>query len=60
MVQSFLGGLVDVYKGNILNGYSYDLNSLYPYSMCKAMPVGYPRHIRKVKNIENLFGFINV
>lgn len=41
--QSYYGGLVDVYKPYVKEGYYYDINSQYPYQMLKYdMPVGNP------------------
>jgi hypothetical protein len=41
---AFHGGIVDVYRPHLEGrGYYYDVNSLYPTAMCKAMPVGVPR-----------------
>jgi len=63
--KSYRGGVVDVYKPKIENGYYYDVNSLYPYIMSNShMPVG----IGKFGNakfddnfdINNFFGFIHV
>jgi hypothetical protein len=63
--KSYKGGVVDVYKPFLENGYYYDVNSLYPYVMANFdMPVGKP--IKNwVKNsssfdINNFFGFIYV
>jgi hypothetical protein len=63
--ESYKGGVVDVYKPLLENGYYYDVNSLYPYVMANFnMPVGKP--IKNwVKNsvsfdINNFFGFIYV
>lgn len=64
--RSYKGGVVDVYKPLLENGYCYDVNSLYPYVMSKyKMPSTF---IKYVKNecgsydfdIENFFGFIEV
>ena len=41
--ESYLGGLVDVYKPSAKNVNAYDVNSLYPYAMLTCpMPVGQP------------------
>jgi hypothetical protein len=63
MKQGYYGGICDIYRprGEEIN--SYDINSLYPYSMSKfAMPVGEPikfvgdpRHYNK-----SPFGFFKV
>lgn len=42
--ESYLGGIVDVYKPHLIGkGYYYDVNSLYPSAMCQPMPVGMPQ-----------------
>lgn len=41
--DAYLGGIVDVYRPHLEGkGYYYDVNSLYPTAMCKAIPVGLP------------------
>lgn len=40
---TYCGGIVDVYRPHLKGvGYYYDVNSLYPTAMSKAMPVGLP------------------
>jgi hypothetical protein len=63
--QSYFGGITEVYKGSGRNINSYDVNSLYPYSMKYfPMPTGSPIHF--VGNIYNSvneskpFGFFKV
>lgn len=63
--ESYKGGVVDVYKPYLVNGYHYDVNSLYPYVMSNNyMPVGKPNRgfafNDKNFNIHNFFGFIKV
>jgi hypothetical protein len=58
--EAYYGGLVDVYKTKVENGYYYDVNSLYPYSMMKDMPVGTPRLVSGNIDINNFFGFVHV
>jgi hypothetical protein len=61
--QSYLGGLVDIYKPHLIEGYHYDVNSLYPYVMSKHdMPIGRGKWIDSFQNfdIENFFGFLEV
>jgi hypothetical protein len=41
--EGYLGGIVDVYKPYVKDGYYYDVNSLYPTAMKCLMPVGSPR-----------------
>jgi hypothetical protein len=40
--DAYLGGIVDVYRPRISNGFYYDVNSLYPSAMLKDLPVGSP------------------
>lgn len=49
--ESYFGGLVDVYKNNGVNLHYYDINSLYPFSMLKPMPVGAPEFVEGHWNI---------
>jgi hypothetical protein len=61
--NSYHGGVVDVYKPILKDGYCYDVNSLYPYVMkFFEMPVGKP--IYSIFNfdfdIKNFFGFLEV
>lgn len=63
--QSYFGGGVHVFKLNktIKNVFHYDINSLYPFAMLKAMPF---KHIKTfIPNIKfrlnnNFFGFCKV
>jgi hypothetical protein len=63
--KSYRGGVVDVYKPYLENGYYYDVNSLYPYIMSISdMPVG-PGVYKKLEindsfSIDNFFGFVSV
>src|SRR5690242_13760325 len=45
---SYRGGIVDVYKPYGENLFCYDINSSYPHSMTKFMPVGYPICKKKI------------
>lgn len=58
--QSYFGGIVDVYKPILINGYHYDVNSQYPQSMTKDMPVGPARYVKGTIDQENFFGFVLV
>lgn len=63
--KSYRGGVVDVYKPKIENGYYYDVNSLYPYIMSNShMPIGIGKfgNAKFDKNFEinDFFGFIYV
>lgn len=63
--KSYRGGIVDVYKPILEDGYYYDVNSLYPYVMSISdMPVG-PGLYGKITSqdsfdLDNFFGFISV
>lgn len=63
-VESFIrrgyrGGVVEVYKPILKDGYYYDVNSLYPAAMKKDMPVGDPVFVTNAK-LEDIFGFCDV
>lgn len=60
----YFGGIVNIYipiyKGKIKY---YDINSLYPYTMLKNMPIGMPEHIvyyKPIKTIDHLYGMVKV
>lgn len=54
--NSYYGGLVDVFKPKVKNGFLYDVNSLYPYAMLNDMPVGSPVYTSK-PDLHSDFGF---
>ena len=54
---SYRGGSVDVYKVYGDEAYYYDVNSLYPYSICKFIPYEY-LGFKFIPNLNNFFGFI--
>lgn len=63
--KSYMGGIVNVFKPYGENLEYYDINSLYPYSMLKDMPIGEPKWYKKnqinnLSDINNIFGFIEV
>ena len=61
--QSYRGGIVDVYRPVLKNGYLYDVNSLYPYIMSKyEMPLTKINFIADCTdlNIDSFFGFLEV
>lgn len=61
--KAFKGGVVEVYKPYLINGYHYDVNSLYPFVMSNNdMPIKSPKfvEINSDFNINNFFGFIEV
>ena len=58
--QAYYGGAVDHYKFYGQDIFSYDVNSLYPNSMCKDLPGTIIREYSDMSNVklENFFGFI--
>ncbi len=61
--KAFKGGVVEVYRPCLINGYHYDVNSLYPYVMSNNdMPIKSPKfiEINSNFNINNFFGFLEV
>lgn len=58
--KSYRGGTVDLFKPHLLEGFHYDVNSLYPYIMKSfPMPVGLGEWVT-ISDIENFFGFVKV
>lgn len=57
--KSYYGGLVDVYKPAVKNGFLYDVNSLYPFVMLNDMPVGAPVYCSNPDILKD-FGFFYV
>lgn len=57
--NSYFGGHTDYYKAYISEGYYYDVNSLYPFAMCKPMPFELIKEYKDMTNINlsNFFGF---
>lgn len=60
--KSYKGGIVDVFKPFMKNGYHYDINSLYPYVMREfKYPVGTGAFINGCDiNLDMFFGFVEV
>ena len=58
--KAYYGGIVEVYKPKINNGYQYDVNSLYPTAMMNNMPLGEPRQIKGQFNFKSKKGFVYV
>jgi len=61
--SSYMGGITDIYKPTLINGYHYDINSLYPYIMMNFdMPVGKGEILTdgNTINLDNFFGFLDV
>lgn len=57
--KSYIGGLTNVTQPTMNKGFSYDINSLYPFIMkTKKLPIEKPEWIYN-ENIENVFGFID-
>lgn len=58
--KSYRGGTADVFKPYLLNGFHYDVNSLYPYIMkYSPMPIGEGKWV-DIHNIDDFFGFVKV
>jgi len=58
IAQSYTGGIVDVYKPHLINGYYYDVVSLYPTAKYNnPMPVGEVTFTDD-PNLDNYFGFV--
>ena len=56
--KSYMGGIADVYKPRLLNGYHYDINSLYPYIMkTQYLPIGSGKYTNRItkKELETTF-----
>jgi hypothetical protein len=63
--RAFIGGKTEVYERKGKNLYYYDVNSLYPFSMLKDMPVGdttlrYFKIPVEGRILNNKFGFAQV
>ena len=63
--KSYFGGATDIYSCYARNVHYYDVNSLYPYAMCKPMPLNliasYGTEERcKDINLNTFFGFLHV
>src|SRR5207253_6822276 len=59
MRLAFYGGRVDAFKPFGNNIKCYDVNSLYPFSMLKHLPVGKPV-LSDDTNLDNFFGVVYV
>lgn len=57
--KAYLGGATDYYKAYGRNLKYYDVNSLYPFAMCKPMPFEIIKEHKDMTNIplESFFGF---
>lgn len=62
--NGYYGGLCNVMKPDLKDGYHYDVNSLYPYIMANfEMPLGkgvWVNSINDIEEIKDMFGFIEV
>jgi hypothetical protein len=61
--KSYRGGIAEIYKPNLMNGYYYDINSLYPFVMKMfEMPLGKGIFcsLENSFDITKFFGFIEV
>nr|YP_009739466.1 LAGLIDADG homing endonuclease [Tricholoma saponaceum]QIC20310.1 LAGLIDADG homing endonuclease [Tricholoma saponaceum] len=55
--KSYFGGHTDYFNEYAENIYYYDINSLYPFAMCKPMLLLNIKWNKEWENLENLFGF---
>ena len=57
--KGYFGGGTDYYNAHATNLKYYDVNSLYPFAMCKPMPFQLIKHYKDMIGIElnNFFGF---
>lgn len=60
--ESYFGGVVDVFKPFLTNGFCYDINSLYPSCMLKeSFPIGTGKWMKSEEiDLNNFFGFLKV
>lgn len=60
--KAYIGGINEVFKPLLIKGFSYDINSLYPFSMTKDLPIGKGKYIDDLSNIDKdtWFGFAKV
>lgn len=62
--KAYFGGAVDIYKAYAKNCYYYDIVSLYPYAMCKLMPLELLETLTGPAlqnfNLKDFFGFIEL
>lgn len=58
--QGYYGGHTEVYRPSARNVFVYDVNSIYPFTMCKDMPSYRDSMIEKCNNIQlkHVFGFV--
>jgi len=60
--KSYFGGATDYFRAFGKNLFYYDVNSLYPFAMCKPMPYKLIKFHKDLSNFElnNFFGFLEV
>jgi hypothetical protein len=60
--EAYYGGATDYYKAYAQNVYYYDVNSLYPFAMCRPIPHKISYYISDMSNMElkDFFGFCKV
>lgn len=58
--RSYAGGISEVFKPHLINGFCYDVNSLYPFVMMNyKFPVGKGKFVKGEEiDINNFIGFI--
>ena len=57
--NSYFGGLTELYKPLLKNGFHYDVNSLYPTVMNLDMPVGISEYFKKPQ-LNEFFSFFGI
>lgn len=57
---AYSGGFVDIMDSYGKNVYYYDINSLYPYTMLKAIPWEFCEWVEGDFDLDNFFGFLGV
>lgn len=57
MSNAYFGGISEVFKPSIENGYYYDINSQYPFAMMNDMPLGKPVYSTD-PDLDNYFGVV--
>ncbi len=59
--QSYRGGYCDIVYPELLNGFHYDVNSLYPFCMLSDMPTGEGKWVDGSNiNLNSFFGFCKI
>jgi len=57
--RSYHGGRVEVFKRSAPNLHAYDVNSMYPFVMLRAMPTAYAGESTRLLDSTDKFGFVD-